>query len=115
MDLNHLHLHVSDVAVARRFYEDLFGFTERIWHGPILFLTNEDGFDLALAPDPSPQSFPAWFHFGFRLPSIDAVEKLHERAQALGVNITVPLERHEDLVFFCCKDAQSYRIEVYWE
>lgn len=32
MALNHLHLHVSDVATARAFYETFFGFREDVWH-----------------------------------------------------------------------------------
>ena len=79
MDLNHLHLHVRDVASASAYYQRWFGFREHVCHGDILFLRNGDGFDLALAPDDEGEDFPTWFHFGFRLASAADVRDLHVR------------------------------------
>ena len=115
MDLNHLHLHVREVETARRFYETLLGFREKIWHGDVLFLTNDDGFDLALAPDTVAGTFPPWFHFGFRLASPDAVRALHARMSVAGVPMRAPLFEEEGFMCFRCADPDGHQIEVYWE
>lgn len=114
MDLNHLHLHVRNVDRAQRFYESYFRFRERVHRGNILFLRNASGFDLALAPDRMPCSFPEWFHFGFRLGSAHAVRKLHSRMRSEGVKIH-DMEEYADYVTFRCMDYDGYGIEVYWE
>ena len=115
MDLNHLHLHVRDVERSHRFYHIWFGLDHRVRHGDILFLSNPDGFDLALAPDPDPQPLPAWWHFGFRLASADHVRRLHRRMCDAGVSLTRPLADDPDYITFQCADPDGYRIEVYWE
>ena len=101
MDLNHLHPHVRNLVRAQRFYESYFLFRERVRHGDILFLRNTNGFDLALAPDRTPFSFPDWFHFGFRLGSGHAARKLHNRMISEGVQIE-GIEEH--YVSECCAD-----------
>lgn len=115
MDLNHLHLHVRDLASARRFYETYLGFHERVRHGTILFLRNDHGFDLALAPDTAPAEFPPWFHFGFRLDSPETVSALHDRMVRDGVPIPSALLREPDFVTFRCADPDGHAIEIYWE
>jgi catechol 2,3-dioxygenase-like lactoylglutathione lyase family enzyme len=113
MDLNHLHLHVRDVAKAAGFYERWFGFREHVRHGDILFLRNEQGFDLALAPG-EPASLPSWFHFGFRLGSRETVLDLHRRMTAERVRLG-ELFDEPDLASFRCSDPDDHAIEVYWE
>lgn len=115
MQLNHLHLHVRDKAQAQQFYEAWFGFREHVRHGDILFLRDDAGLDLALAPDASPAPLPPWFHFGFRLASSDDVTALHASMQEQGVTILSPLKQWDDLVVFRCADPDGYAIEVYWE
>lgn len=113
MDLNHLHLHVRNLARAKRFYEAYFQFREHMRVAHILFLRNTSGFDLALVPDRTPGSFPEWFHFGFRLGSEDAVRKLHRRMVAEGVEAE-EIEEYDGYVTFGCEDPDGYAIEVYW-
>jgi catechol 2,3-dioxygenase-like lactoylglutathione lyase family enzyme len=113
MDLNHLHLHVRNLARAKRFYESYFGFREHFRVANILFMRNESGFDLALVPDRAPGSFPEWFHFGFRLGTEDAVRKLHRRMESAGVEVE-EIEEYDGYVTFGCEDADGYAIEVYW-
>lgn len=113
--VNHLHLHVADVAGAQAFYERWFGFEEHAQHGAILFLRDEGGLDLALAPDPAPGSMPLWFHFGFRLDSAEEVAALHDAMLDGGVGITQPFENWGDLAAFRCLDQDGYQIEIYWE
>ena len=43
----------------------------------LTFMTDKDGFDLALMDDAEPSPMPPWFHFGYRLQSPDAVLELH--------------------------------------
>lgn len=115
MDLNHLHLHVADVDRSRSFYEDHFGFREKARHGRILFLTNERGFDLALAPDDATEPFPPWFHFGFRVPEAETVRKMYGEMRSAGVEIKGDLIDDLGYVTFRCFDPDGYGIEVYWE
>jgi catechol 2,3-dioxygenase-like lactoylglutathione lyase family enzyme len=116
MDVNHLHLHVQDVARSRAFYEAHLGFRFHVLHGRITFLRNEDGFDLALAPAESVEPLPAWFHFGTRLASPDAVRTAFERMRAAGVRMREDgLLDERDIVSFRCYDPDGYAIEVYWE
>jgi catechol 2,3-dioxygenase-like lactoylglutathione lyase family enzyme len=113
--LNHLHLHVRDLARARRFYEDHFGFRYHVTHGAIVFLRDEGDLDLALAPADAVEPLPPWFHFGFRLPSAAAVEALHARMATNGETITAPFSADPDYAWFRCRDPDGYAIEVYWE
>ena len=115
MQVNHLHLHVTDLDRSRAFYERWFGFEEHVRHGDILFLRDAGGLDLALAPDDTPASLPAWFHFGFRLESGDAVRALRTEMEAEGVAMATELFDYEDLVSFRCTDPDGYAIEIYWE
>ena len=111
MALNHLHLHVAEVARSRAFYETYFGFREDVRHGDILFVADESGFQLALAPGPV-DPMPPWWHFGFRLPSPEDVRSLRERLRdaATGEEGDDP-----DYVWFRARDPDGYLIEVYWE
>lgn len=115
MDLNHLHLHVTDITATRKFYERHFKFKEHLWHGKILFLRNEFDFDLALMPDDSVWNFPSWFHFGFRLNSAEEVKILFESMMSAGEKIDTVLEEYADFVFFRCLDPDNNKIEIYWE
>jgi catechol 2,3-dioxygenase-like lactoylglutathione lyase family enzyme len=115
MRLNHLHLHVASAPRAAEFYKRHFGMRELVWHGDILFLRDDAGMDLALAPADEPHAMPPWFHFGFRLADHDAVARLHGQMAAAGVTITAPLRREDDFSFFRCADPDGYGIEVYYE
>ena len=112
--LNHLHLHVRDVEASKAFYGRWFGLRERVRHGEILFVRDESGFDLALAPDRKPARMPKWFHLGFRLGSAARVRALHRRMRAARQD-TTDLGDEPDYVFFRLKDPDGYAIEVYWE
>lgn len=113
MALNHLHLHVSDLARSQEFYGAFFGFRPDVTHGPIVFLADETGFQLALAPG-DVEPMPPWWHFGFRLPTADAVRDLGARLQAEGHDV-VETGDDPDLVWCKVRDPDGYLIEVYWE
>lgn len=115
MNLNHLHLHVASVDRAADFYARCFGLRPFVRHGEILFMRDDAGMDLALAPAQEVERFPDWFHIGFRLPSKADVEALYGRVASGGAAVTAPLEVLDDFAFFRCLDADGYQIEVYWE
>jgi len=81
----------------------------------ITFLTDEDGFELDLMEDDQPGSMPSWFHFGYRLPSPEAVVELHRRMSEFGVAIRRPLAQDHSAALFRCADPDGYAIEIYWE
>ena len=109
MDLNHLHLGVDDLDAARAFYEKL-GFREDCFHGDAMFMVNEVGFDLALAPVGRAE-MPEWFHVGCKLESAGAVRALQaELSDRVYVHGDAP-----DFVWFRVRDPDGYPIEVYWE
>lgn len=114
MQLNHLHLHVASVERAAAFYSRAFGLTEHVRHDDVLFLRDDAGMDLALAPG-EPGQLPPWFHFGFRLEAPQKVRDLHDRLAADGVKIRSPLSDEPDFVWFRCEDPDGHGIEVYWE
>src|SRR5579864_9568787 len=116
MQINHLHLKVRSVAPARAFYARFFGLADHVWHGEMLFMRDEAGMDLALAPAEAPEPLPAWFHFGFRLRDAVAVKALHASMAGAGAPITEPLTTDDEgLTFFRCADPDGHAIEVYWE
>ena len=115
MNLNHIHLHVASVPRAAAFYERYFGLRRSVWHGEILFMRDEAGMDLALAPADTPEPFPSWFHIGFRLDSKVAVEALHRDVHEGGETIRTPFTQEGAFCFFRCADPDGYQIEVYYE
>lgn len=115
MQMNHLHLHVRDLGAARAFYERWFGFREFTTHGPILFLRDAGGLDLALAPDTDPAALPSWFHFGFRLDTPDDVRALRAEMAAAEVPLGDVYVDDPDFTCFRCQDPDGYQIEIYWE
>ena len=92
-----------------------FGLRLKVDHGALLFLTDDAGFDLALAPEDEPAPLPDWFHFGFRLQNGAAVREMHRRMRDAGVTIKRALIDDPDYVSFSRADPDGSRIEVYWE
>jgi len=116
MNINHLHLKVGSVEKAQGFYARFFGLRPSVWHGDMLFMRDEAGMDLALAPAANAEPLPDWFHFGFRLESAAAVTRLHGEMAEAGVPMKTGLTTDgEELTFFRCLDPDGHDIEVYWE
>ncbi len=113
MALNHLHLHVADVARSRAFYETFFGFHTGVHHGDILFVADETGFQLALAPGPV-EPMPDWWHFGFRLAGPEHVRAMRGTLAAAGHEILTAGD-DPDYVWLRVRDPDGYLVEVYWE
>ena len=115
MDIKHLHLHVRDRAPSERFYKKWLGLRVAHQSEKLTFMEDDAGFSLALMADPNPAMMPEWFHFGSRLESPEAVEKLHAAMAAASVPIARPLYRDDTLASFRCADPDGYAIEIYWE
>jgi catechol 2,3-dioxygenase-like lactoylglutathione lyase family enzyme len=115
MNINHLHLKVASVEKAQAFYARFFGLRPSVWHGEMLFMRDDAGMDLALAPATDAEPLPSWFHFGFRLESAEAVKQLHDEMRSAGAPMKVDLVRDADITFFRCLDPDGHDIEVYWE
>ena len=113
--LNHIHLHVLSVERARDFYATCLGPKPHVTHGDILFMRDDAGVDLALAPAKTLGPFPAWFHIGFRLNAGADVAALHDKLTAAGETIRQTLTTEPDVVVFRCADPDGHLIEVYWE
>ena len=109
VDVNHLHLGVDDIERSRAFYEQL-GFREHLWHGDVMFMRNDHGFDLALAPH-GRGAMPDWFHVGCRLDAPGEVRKLRA---TLDTRVFASGDE-PDFVWFRMTDPDGYQIEVYWE
>ncbi len=115
MNLTHLHLHVRKRAAAETFYGTWLGMRVARRGESLTFMTDDRGFDLALMDDMEPGPMPAWFHFGCRLATAQAVLDLHRRMSRSGVTIRKALYEDESLVSFRCADPDGYAIEIYWE
>ena len=118
MDLYHIHLSVRDVAASRSFYETYFGFCRHFPEASDVFLKNDRGFLLALAPLATGESgsLPEWFHLGFHAATAADVRALFLRMQEDRVAIAEPWTEFESgTVKFHCFDPSGYRIEVRWD
>lgn len=117
MKLNHLHINVPDVAIARDFYERFFGFSLLFEHGPGVFLQDDVGFQLALDPLEEGQKvdFPSWYHFGFCLDSKKEVKELYEKMKSFGVEFVREYREFDDVAAnFYCWAPGPYQMEVTW-
>jgi catechol 2,3-dioxygenase-like lactoylglutathione lyase family enzyme len=112
--LDHVAITVADHDRSAAFYGEHFGLTERrLDDGDLLILGGADGGLLALrAGEPAASGLPPDNHFGFRLPSADAVRAARERLRAAGVPET---EWQDDdiVVRVQVTDPDGYRVELY--
>ena len=115
MKLKHLHLNVRDRSASEGFYAAWLGMSVARREERMTFLTDEDGFELDLMDDDQPGPMPSWFHFGYRLPSAEAVVELHRRMSEFGLAIRRPLAQDHSAALFRCADPDGYVIEIYWE
>jgi catechol 2,3-dioxygenase-like lactoylglutathione lyase family enzyme len=114
VDLNHLNLRVADPEQARTFYQQWFGFREKLCGDGAVFLVNDDRFLLALFPAEAAGTLPPGYHFGFNLDDAAAVRRMHQAMTERGVE-PGELEEFEDYVTFRCHDLDGHEIEVFWE
>jgi len=114
MQLKHLGLLVHDLSLARRFYQQHFGFRQHDWQGNILFLKDEHDFSLVLIRGQHPPNPGAFHHFGFFAASAEAVQAHKQKLREAGVPIVEEVDE-DGAVSFKCTDPDGYTVEVYWE
>ena len=113
MRFRHLALLVRDIRAARRFYEAYFGFDAGSeWSGNVLFVRNDEGFDLAFMKGDHPPNPGAFHHFGFHLADRDAVHGLKRQLEASNVPIIEEVDEPGQFSFKCV-DPDGYTVEVY--
>ena len=94
MQLNHLHLSVSDVPACANVFARHFGFSqlEASANGGFAVLSNPDGFVLVLmrhAKNADPEhAYPSQFHIGFLIEDGGHVVRLHADMSADGLHVS---------------------------
>lgn len=117
--LNHLNLAVNDVPALTRFFTRVFGFRliEQRGRGTFSVLVGDDGFALILMHDKRvhAETYPALFHVGFRVESMQQVGELYSRVVDAGFQAPAPdvLDRGGYPTFgFYCEAPGGVRVEV---
>ena len=123
MRLNHLDLHVPDVAATRDFFVSVFGLTEVETRGAngLAILRDDAGLELVLSR-PVEKFGGAdtvsvgrnTYHIGFILPSREAVDAQFERAKAAGCESWEPPAAIRGGWVFYCFAPGRILIEVGW-
>ena len=94
MQLNHLHLSVSDVPACTNIFARYFGFspTDASANGGFAVLSSPEGFVLVLmrhAKDVDPEhAYPSQFHIGFLIADEARVAELHAAMNADGLHVS---------------------------
>jgi lactoylglutathione lyase len=117
MQLNHLHLSVSDVAAASAFFTCHFNFTELESRGNngMAIIKGEAGVLLVLmrhssSIDPS-QAYPAMFHIGFLVPDEASIDNKHAELQAAGYEVA-DVEMTRGARRFYCRAPGGILVEI---
>ncbi|NTF41988.1 VOC family protein [Rhizobium rhizogenes] len=123
MRLNHLDLHVPDVAATRDFLVSVFGLTEvetRRANG-LAILRDDAGLELVISRPiekfggaDSVSVGHNTYHIGFMQPSREAVDVLYERAKSAGCEIWQPPAAIRGGWLFYCFAPGRILIEVGW-
>jgi catechol 2,3-dioxygenase-like lactoylglutathione lyase family enzyme len=112
--LGHLNLTVADVDASIAFYSRWFGFGRILARHDdgTVFVTDDDGFELALHAG-EPVGGEGW-HVGFLAVSTDEVVDLATRLDEAHVPV-VEREESPGYTGFKCRDPDGYWVEVYHE
>ena len=115
MNLNHVHLGTRNLAVFQDFYHRFFGFEKKFEHGDGAFLTNRDGFLIAVDPVDSLPNFPEWYHLGFCLDSELEVLDMYKKMKTDKVNIVRDMRAQPgEYASFFVKDPDGNKLEISW-
>jgi catechol-2,3-dioxygenase len=122
MKLNHLNLTVSDVLESTAFFEKYFAFSVADKKGGdmLAVLYGSDGFILTLMSEDfnktGSQSYPAAFHFGFILPTAEAVTQLYEQLKADSISLEKePATIRNSFGFYFHYDRLMIEISYYFK
>ena len=115
MNLSHCHIQVKDMALARRFYEQVFEFREDFVCDEFeVFLRNGADFVLGLEQVPNPETLPSWFHFGFDVKKEAKLREVFDRVRSGGFTVRREIKDFGESVNFFCQDPDGTKIEVYF-
>lgn len=115
MDLNHFHVQVTDMPLARKFYEGHFEFREDlVCHEDEVFLRNKEDFVLGLERVDKMDPLPTWMHIGFGCRTEEEIRAKFQEVQDSGAKIVRELTDYGDSMAFYCLDPSGNKIEVYY-
>ncbi|WP_104664653.1 VOC family protein [Ensifer adhaerens] len=109
MQLNHIDLHSPVVSETASFLVDHFGLTLVEKRGKDSFYRLTDGSGLVLVVSPPIAALGGGdqvslgvqtYHIGFLVPTRRAVDDVHQRLRAAGIQMNAPQERHGAYVFY---------------
>lgn len=121
--LRHLALKVTDLARARKFYEDMFGMRV-VWEpDPENVYLSSGADNLALHQIPAadvsryrPAKNQLLDHLGFVMDSPASVDRLFARAERAGAPIVKPVKQHRDGSYsFYMADPDGNVVQVLFE
>jgi catechol 2,3-dioxygenase-like lactoylglutathione lyase family enzyme len=123
MRLNHLDLHVPDVAATRDFFHDYFGLTEIETRGAggLAILHDDAGLEVVISRPiekfgggDTPTAGMNTYHIGFMQPSREEVDQLYLRLTAAGAEIwSEPQAIRGGWLFYCFAPGRIL-IEIGW-
>ena len=117
MQLNHLHLSVTDVAAAASFFATHFDFTllETRGNNGMAVIKGEAGVLVVLMRHPSKvdaaTAYPDMFHVGFLVANEDAVDKKHAQLKSGGFELG-DVEMTRGARRFYCRAPGGITVEV---
>ena len=112
MKLNHLSFPSSDVSATAEFFVEYLGFVLSAEVGGACVL-KYPGFDVVI--DRAEGYTPDWpqnFHIGFELPSVEAVQEMHDRFKTEGVHMETGVFNNERGSRFFCRAPGGVMFEM---
>ena len=108
--LNHLSLPTANPAATAAFFEKFFG-CEVVAAGGS-YLLKRDGFDLVLDRVDAAAAWPANFHFGFEMATLEEVHRLYRDFLDGGVHMETEVFNNSRGSRFFCRTPEGVMIEV---
>ena len=108
--LNHLSFPTRDPAATAAFFEKHFA-CEIVAAGEHILL-KRDGFDIVLERSGEQPGWPATFHIGFEMSTLQQVKALHRAFKADGVQLETEVFNNSRGSRFFCRTPEGIMIEV---
>ncbi len=118
LGLTHIHLLVRDIVRSVRFYQSVFGMTERFREGPKMVFLNTPGSEdlITLREDPGEARLAGVnggvSHFGFRLANACDLDAAIAEVEAAGGRLVRRGEHAPGVPFAYVEDPDGYVIEL---
>lgn len=108
--LNHLSFPTANPAATAAFLEKHFG-CEIVMAGESILL-KRDGFDIVLDGTRDATHWPADFHLGFEMATVQDVQELHQAFKEAGVHMETEVFNNFRGSRFFCRTPEGVMIEV---